>query len=332
MRPGYVAGKLIRGVALIFALYVGVGCQMGPQVPREMVRLAIPALEQNALMYIADDQGYFAQNGLAVTFRNYETGVATIHAVMEGEADLAEAAEFPFVRAVMAQQPVKIIASNDRFENDYLLARQDRGIRQVADLRGKRIALARQTIADFYLGRFLRLSGIAAQDVTIVDVAPAQFADAFGRDDVDALVAWQPYISQIQQKQGSQALTWRVQSNQMVYGVLIAGQSWLAAHTGTAERFLRALADAETYIARNPEQSQAIVRKRLGYDVSYMSEVWPQHRFSLSLDLSLVIAMDDEARWLTANNYGQPPAPNPADSIYADALRAVKPDAVNLAR
>ena len=48
----------------------------------------------------------------------------------------------------------------------------------MADLKGKRIGVALQTIAEFYLGRFLALNGIGLPEVTLVDVKPAQFVDA----------------------------------------------------------------------------------------------------------------------------------------------------------
>jgi NitT/TauT family transport system substrate-binding protein len=96
--------------------------------------------------------------------------------MQKGDAQIAEAAEFPVVATAFQKNQLRLIASNDRFENDYLIGRQDRGISAISDLKGKRIGVGLGTITEFYLGRFLALHGMKLQDVTLVDVKPAQFA------------------------------------------------------------------------------------------------------------------------------------------------------------
>ena len=48
--------------------------------------------------------------------------------------------------------------------------------------------------------------------------------------------------------------------------------------------------------------AKAIVQKRLNYTDAYMATVWPQHQYSLTLDQSLLTAMEDEGRWMIKNN------------------------------
>ena len=50
-----------------------------------------------------------------------------------------------------------------------------------------------------------------------------------------------------------------------------------------------------------------------------MDTVWQQNRFSLTLDQSLVLAMEDEARWMIANNLTNATAvPDFRQYIYTD--------------
>ncbi len=298
----------------------------------ESLTLAVPPLEQNALIYVADDRGFFAANGLNVTIKNYDSGVTSIAAMVKGEADLAEAAEFPTVSAILNRQAIGVIVANDKFENDYLIGRKDRGIEKVSDLKGKRIGVARQTINEFYLGRFLELNGINLSQVTLVDLKPAQFVSAIVGGDVDAIIAWQPCIHQIQQKQ-SNLVTWPAQNSQAVFGLVLCRNEWLAQHGNTVERFITALNQAQDYTVAQPDQAKAIVQKRLDYDSSYVTEIWPQHHFSLSLDFSLIAAMTDEARWIMNNGIiANQTVPDFRSSIYTAGLKSVKPDAVNIVR
>jgi NitT/TauT family transport system substrate-binding protein len=296
----------------------------------ETLTLGLPPLEQNALIYVADEQGFFAANGLKVVIKDYDSGVTSINGLLKGEVDLAEAAEFPVTRALMEKRPISIIVSNDKFENDYLVGRHDRGIEDVSELKGKRIGVTLQTINEFYLARFLELNGIDLQEVTPVDLKPAQFVNALAGGEVDALIAWQPYIHQILEQQ-SDIVVWPAQNNQAVYGLLVCDNEWLARHGDTIERFVRSLGQAEDYIVTYPAEAKAIIQERLDYDGDYVASVWPQHHFSLSLDFSLIVAMTDEAHWMIVNNLtAEQQLPDFLDYIYMDALEAVKPDAVNI--
>ena len=57
----------------------------------------------------------------------------------------------------------------------------------------------------------------------------------------------------------------------------------------------------------------------------------PENRFSLSIDQSLILAMEDEARWMISNKLtGEKQVPNFLDYIWDDGLKAIKPEAVNI--
>ncbi len=296
----------------------------------ETVTVAVPPLEQNALLYIAAEQGYFTGNGLQVTVKNYDSGPTSINAVMQGGAELAETAEFPVVRAIFQKSTLSVIAANDKFENDYLVARKDRGIEKVADLKGKQIGVARQTINEFYLGRFLALNGISPEQVALVDLQPAEFVSAISGGRVDAIIAWQPYIHQMVNQQ-SNIVVWPAQSNQSVYGLLVGRTEWITAHPDTVVRFIQSLKQAEDYAVSNRDQAKMIVQKRLNYEASYVAQIWAQHNFALSLDFSLIAAMTDEAHWIIDNQLTTERAvPDFQKYIYTAALKTVKPDAVNI--
>ncbi len=319
----------------ILAIAISLGsCSQGVYSKKtETITIAAPPLEQDALVYIADDRGFFAKNNLKIVFKDSDSGVTAINRMLKREADIAETAEFPFVKAIFQKEQVSIIASNDKFENDYIVGRKDRGIKSIADLKGKKIGLARGTIAEFYLGRVLELSGIKMQDVTLVDLKPVQFVGAIAGNGVDAIVAWQPFVHEIQEKEVNGVVVWPVQGSQAVYGVLVSRNGWIKQHTDTVKRFLKSLTEAEDYLVHHPGKAKTIVQKRLKYDDSYIASVWPQHKISLSLDFSLIAAMNDEAHWMIHNNLTTETAiPDFSNYVYVDGLKEIKPEAVNIIR
>jgi NitT/TauT family transport system substrate-binding protein len=228
---------------------------------------------------------------------------------------------------------IRIIACINKFENTYIIGRKDKGVRDIADLKGKRIGVARQASPEFYLGRFLDLRGMSIRQVTLINVAPVQSVNALASGSVDAVAVFQPHADTIKQRLGDGVVAWPAQSGQLGYFNMISTMTWAVSHPEVITRLLEALMEAENYVVRHPDQAKAIVRKRLQYDDSYFDAVWPEHRFSLSLDQGLILAMEDEARWMINNNLtNEKQVPNYVDYIYIDGLKAVKPGGVNIIR
>ncbi len=286
-----------------------------------------------ALIYLAQDQHFFAANGLSVNIKDYATGVATTDALLKGDTDISWVAEFPFVKRAFVKEKISIIAVVDRFSEQYLFGRKDRGINTVADLRRKKIGIPRNTIAEFYLGRFLELNGMNIRDVSLVDVPPPQSIGAITSGSIDGVIAWEPYSSQIRVQLADRAVALQVQSNQQGFGTIVSRNDWISGHPEVVNRFLKSLAQAEDYLTRNPAAAKAILRKSLNYDDAFTETIWSENQFSLSLDQSLIAAMEDEARWMIKNNLTtEKKVPNFLDYIYEDGLKAIKPEAVKIIR
>jgi len=323
--------QMVLAVALMIAIGLG-SCSRGSYSEKmETINLATVPTAASALIYIAQDQNFFAANRISINIRDYHTGVATTEALLKDEVDIAWVAEFPFVHRVFAKEKISVFAVVGRFNEQYLFGRKDRRINAVADLKGKRIGMPRNTIAEFYLGRFLELNGMNIQDVFLVDVSPPQSMAAIKGESLDGVIAWEPYSSQLRVQLGDRAVVLSIQNNQPGYGAITAKNGWISGHREVVNRFLKSLAQAENYLTHNPAAAMAIVRKWLKFDEAFTETIWSENQFSLSLDQSLVTAMEDEARWMIKNNLTkEKQVPDFLNYIYVDGLKAVKPEAVNI--
>jgi NitT/TauT family transport system substrate-binding protein len=219
----------------------------------------------------------------------------------------------------------------DKSQRFSVISQEGRDIDDIPDLDGKRIGISRRTTAEFYLGRFLVLHGISFRNVTLVDLKPRETVDAFRAGRIDAFVAERTAIEELQHLKNGTVMSWPAQSSQPSYNLITGRQDWIAGHPEPVVKFLHALDDASEYAAEHPEEAQKIVKKRLNLTDAYTNAVWPDHQFSLSLDQSLVLAMEDEARWMIANNMTNATVvPDFRRYIYSDGLESVKPGSVNI--
>jgi NitT/TauT family transport system substrate-binding protein len=285
--------------------------------------------ESYGLIYIAEEQELFTRNGLNVTMRNYG-GPNFLNGLLSDEVDIGLSSEYVFVRKVLNQANISVIGNIDRYQNIYLIGRKDKGIEKVSDLSGKKIGLTRNTISEFYLGRFLDLHGMSIRDVTLSNMPPSQYMQAITNGSIEALLTGN-FIDQIQERLGNNAVLWPTQNGQNSYYVMSCRSDWAAGHPVQINRFLKSLAQAEDYMINHPNEAKAIVQKRLNYTDAYMAKIWPKNEFSLSLDQSLVLAMEDEERWMIANNLTTAKTiPDIRDHIYTKGLEGVLPESVNV--
>jgi NitT/TauT family transport system substrate-binding protein len=170
------------------------------------------------------------------------------------------------------------------------------------------------------------------QDIVVIDIrTPEEWVSAVADGEIDAIVTAQPYANSARDRLGVNAVMWPVQSHQPLYTQVIATDEWIAQHPELIERFLNSLVQAEEYAIHNPAEAKSIVQQRLQLDPTYMETVWLQNQFSLSLDQSLILAMEDEARWMIENGLtSETTMPNFLDYLYLDGLQVVKPEAVNI--
>jgi len=332
---GVAAAVLVAVLAAVIGLAWLLHARQDDAGTMDSLTMAYSPFESTALVWIAEDRHFFRRNGLNVTPRKYDTGAGALDGMLNGEADLVVGtAEFPLVGRAFQHAQIRTIGSIAKSDYIYLIGRKDRGIKTVADLKGKRVGTTLGTIAEFFLGRFLTLHGMTMQDIILVNVkTPAAWVDAVVNGDIDAIATAQPYANDAEQRLGANAVVWSAQSSQPLYTQVIAGSAWITTHPEIVSRFLTSLAAAEEYAVRRPAEAKAIVRKRLHLDAAYMETVWSQNQFSLSLDQSQILVMEDEARWMIKNNpTGEKQMPNFLDYIAEDTLKAIKPEAVNIIR
>jgi NitT/TauT family transport system substrate-binding protein len=322
-------------VVILLAMVLGaISCRSGNTADPEPITFGTVLLEPSLPLFVAENQSFFVRNGLDVTFKLYDVGLNAATGLVNGEVDMASpVAEYVMVGKIFDDKKIQAIASIDKVDYAFVIGRKDRGIEAVSDLKGKKIGVVRGTILEFQLGRFLELNRVNPADVTLVHGTLSQSASALVNGDVDAVMSIPPFTASLQKQLGPNAALWSAQNIQPFYSLVLAGDEWVKQHPQMVERFLRAMKQAEEFIISHPNEAKDILRIKLGFSDEEIARVWSENQFYLSLDQSLILAMEDEARWMIQNNLtSEKTVPNFVDYVYVDGLKTIKPNAVNIIR
>ena len=100
---------------LLATLFGSLSCSRGDYSGKvETATIGATPFELNALIYVADEQKCFINNGVKVVFKDYETGIAAVNGLLKGEVGIALATEFVIVGRSLQKQDVLALATIDK--------------------------------------------------------------------------------------------------------------------------------------------------------------------------------------------------------------------------
>ncbi len=326
---------LVAGIAVVFVVAGFFWLRRGePEKysgPVEKITVAAAEYLTGALVYVAEDQGFFEENGLEVTLKGYGSGKACADALIDGEADISTSADFVFVSNSLEHTDLRIFGTVATKQVKELVARKDEGITVIDDLVGKKIGVTRKSGAEFQLGLFLTYNGLSQEDVMLVDLKPPEMMGAISNGDVDAVFVWDPYLYHIKIELGENAISWR--GGEDFYFLLLTKEDWLDENPVAAERFIKSMLAAEEYINDNSEEAKEFAKDRFSGESDFMDYSWPKQKYAVTLPQALLILLEDQARWRIEQGLTDTTqVPNYLNVIYVDALEEVKPEAVTIIR
>jgi len=326
-------------VAVVMVVTTGVitGCTgtEKPAGPLEKVTIGISTTSLlPALIHIAEEKGYFLEEGIDVEIKGFPTGKAALAATFSGEVDMGTVADTPIVSNSFERNDFAVFMTIvDSAQHSKALARKDRNINTPQDLVGKKVATAIGTTAHFFMSVFLTLNGIDVSDVEIVNMKPGETVEAIANGDVDVIFAWEPNVLNAAKSLGDNAI---ILSSDVGYEAtfnLVTMNGYIENNPGLIRKVIKSLAKAEEFVSNNREESIRIIALRLETDREGIDKLWDGYRFEISLSQSLILTLEDVARWSIRSNFtDKTEVPNYLDYIYMAALEEVEPEAVNIIR
>ena len=326
-------GAVLGVVALGFGGYGWLGQKQ--VTPRDKITIAIPGEPMNALLILAKELDLFSREGLDVTVKDeYSsgTGARALEGMLAGDVDVTTSADTAIVFKSFERQDFSIIASHGSSDNDpRIVARKDKGITKLSDLRGKRIGTPKGTTMHFFLHVALVKNGISEKDVGISHKKLEDLPLALAGGEFDALSVREPYVSEAMKLLGGNAIIFAEPGFYVKTLNVVARNSFIRERPEAIGKLLRALIQAEEFTRKEPNQAMKLVSGRLKLGESDMAALWPDLNLRVSLDQRLLLSLEDQARWAIKNKLtDRTAAPNYLIFIYPDGLEAVRPGGVKI--
>jgi sulfonate transport system substrate-binding protein len=153
--------------------------------------------------------------------------------------------------------PIKTVFLYSRPEWTAIVVAKDSPLKNVRDLKGKKVAATRGTDPWFFLLRSLQAAGLQPGDVQLVDLQHPDGRTALERGQVDAWAGLDPHMAASQLDAGSRLLYRNVAFN--TWGALNVREDFVAQHPDLAAIVLRQYDRARKYAASHVEETAGLL-------------------------------------------------------------------------
>ena len=251
-------------------------------------------------IWVAYEEGYlqeeFDKIGAAFTWQEFKSGPLVNEAVAAGEADLGFMADLPAIIAKSSGQPIEVISNVAYGEKGLaVLVKSDSEISSVAELKGKKVAYATGSYAQHLLAVLLDKEGLKLEDVESINLGAGDQPAALASGEVDAIVIWEQYISQLTSDGTAKVLAdgTGVKRGNMITYIL---SDYADQNPEVVKAWIRALNRGNELLKNDPDKAAEAVAEDFGVTPELMRKIIDNFTFSTELtpdDIAEITAVKD---------------------------------------
>ena len=226
-----------------------------PPEKTNLVAAVVPAVD-SAGFYVAQQQGFFTQEGLNVKIVPSISSKTVLAAQMRGTYDVTVGNYVSYVQAEVGGAKLRIIDEGSvmRPQSQVILVLRNSPIRTVADLRGKKIGVnAPNNIGTLLVNALLTDHGMSQADVHFVVIPFPKMADALKNHIVDAAWLPEPFATNAEEHLGALPLADLDQGSVgslPISGVVVT-QAWAHRYPNNLAALQRALNRGQVYASQH---------------------------------------------------------------------------------
>ncbi len=214
--------------------------------------------------------------GTKVKFVKVGGGGDMLRAIAANQVDFGGLGNPPAAIGITRGLPIQgISVLNMLGYVEAMVVRTDKGIKSLKDLKGKTIAAPFGSTTHFLLLTALKDDGIDPASMKILDLRPADIANAWARGDIDAAWFWEPNLDKAVKNGGNLFLTSGLMAKRgyPTWDVGIVMNDFAKKYPDYVVKFLKAECKGIDFWLKNPGKTAEIIAKELSLPIEDASRM-----------------------------------------------------------
>jgi taurine transport system substrate-binding protein len=192
--------------------------------------------------------------GYKVNWKQFGGGGEVIKAMASGAVQIGEVGSAPIAAALSRGEPYELFwILDDIGDAEALVVKNNSGIKTLADLKGKKIAMPFNSTTHFHMMVALEQAKINPADVQILNMRPPEVRAAWQRGDIHATFIWDPVLAEAK-KDGKVILTSgkiSADTGKATFDGYIVNRDWAKANKDFMVKFVKVLAASDDNYRKN---------------------------------------------------------------------------------
>lgn len=248
------------------AVAVVASSALQPAAAQEKIRLGVLPFSESLAAVVADKQGYFKEEGLAVEMTKFDSAALAVPVLQSGRMEIVISSTISTFQAVeqgldaIVLAPAAVVRTAPPDTTVALIVRKD-SIKDAKELEGKRIAInVIRSTAWLHVVAALEKRGVDHTKVRFVEVPFPQMNDPLLNGQVDAVVQVEPFRSALMASGKTEILAWPYVETAPNTDITqyIALKPWVEKNRATAVKFVRAIAKGAQFAMTNEAATREI--------------------------------------------------------------------------
>jgi NitT/TauT family transport system substrate-binding protein len=215
---------------------------------------------------VAQEEGIFKENNVAVDLKWFDGYLESINTLTAGQIDANSQTLGDTVNSISGGAEQVIVLVNDNSTgNDKVIVSE--GINTIADLKGKKVAAEEGTVDHFLLLLGLEKEGLSPQDIEFIPLETGKAAAAFVAEQVDAVAVFAPFTTQALKRPGSKELFSSKDFPGAISDHLVFTRQFVEEKPDKVQAVVNSWFETLDHMAANKEKSTKIMSKRAGVEV-----------------------------------------------------------------
>jgi sulfonate transport system substrate-binding protein len=250
--------------------------------------------QKNGTLLVAKRRGEFersvtARTGAAVEWVEFPSGPPLLEALAVGSVDLGATGDTPPIFAQAAGSPLMYVAALPLTgAAGGILTPETSSLRTLSDLKGKRLAYTRGSSAHNIAMVALEAAGLKPDDITAVNLSPAEAAAAFAQGSLDGWIIWDPFYTLARIEQKARVLA----GGESLGGssaFILASRTFVESQPALLQDVLNGLSHEGTWAEQNKGAVAEMLAEETGLPLALMRETSKRADFLVQpMDLRLV--------------------------------------------
>jgi NitT/TauT family transport system substrate-binding protein len=214
--------------------------------------------------YIAQDQGFFADNGLEVELVDFEADADMLAALAAGQVDALNVASHGALLMIESGVDAQIVLLEDASTSaDAIIT--GGGIADVKELAGQQVAYEEGTTSDLLLNYALSQAGMTIADVEKVPMGAAEAGAALIAGRVPAAVTYEPYITEAKTQNPDVEVIYEASAKEgLISDVLMVGGDFAKDNPAAVTALIESWGQAVDFYNANTDEGRAIIAAGVG--------------------------------------------------------------------